>query len=417
MPALRTPRSQTNRVLIGLVAGLVFGIAISVSRNASLIAVASLLEPVGTLWVNAIRMTVIPLVVSLLIVGVASSADAGVVGRIGGRSLAVFLVLLAASATFIAAFSQLAFSGLRIDPATTAALRASATTAATRTADELRSLPTFAQWIVGLVPTNAFKAAADGAMLPLIVFTLLFALAITRITPDRRQALVGFFQAIGDAMLVLVRWIIALAPIGVFALILPTAARMGVTAAGAIGYYIIVGSAACLTFSLLLYLVAVTAGRTPIRRFARAAFPAQVVAFSSSSSLASLPALIDGAERGLALPPAITGFVLPLAVSTFKVAAPIVWTVGTTFLARFYGVELSWPQLATVTATAVATSFSTPGVPHGGFLLMAPTLVSVGVPAEGIGILIAVDAIPDIFATMLNVTADLTAATVVARLA
>lgn len=412
---IRPPAFLANRVLIGLVAGLVLGIGISASRNASLISATSLLEPVGTLWVNAIRMTVIPLVVSLLIVGLASNADVGAVGRVGGRSLLVFVGLLVASALFVLAVARPAFAWLRIDPGATAMLRARAATAAAQTAEGLRSLPTFAHWIAELVPTNPVRAAADGAMLPLIVFTLAFALAITRIAPDMRRLLVRFFQAIADAMLVLVRWIIALAPIGVFALILPAAARLGVTAAGAIGYYILVAAVTYLAFTLLLYVVALLVGGTPLTRFARAVFPAQVVAFSSSSSLASLPALIDGAERGLALPPAITGFVLPLSVSTFKVAAPMVWTVGTMFLARFYGIELSWPQLATVTATAVATSFSTPGVPHGAFLLMAPTLVSVGVPAEGVGMLIAVDAIPDIFATMLNVTGDLTAATIVAR--
>jgi len=138
------------------------------------------------------------------------------------------------------------------------------------------------------------------------------------------------------------------------------------------------------------------------------------VAFSSSSSLASLPALIDSAGR-LDVPPSQAGFVLPLAVSSFKVANAVAWLTGTMFLARLFGVPLGISEYLTVVASSVALSFATPGVPNGGFLLLAPVLASVGVPAAGVALLIAVDAIPDLFATVTNVSGDFAAAAIVRR--
>ena len=405
----------TNRVIVALIAGLALGAAIAATENASLLALVSMLEPLGTLWVNAIRMTVIPLVISLLVVGVASLSDLGVIRRLGARALLVFLALLVGTAIVAAVIAPAILRGLSIDPQASAALRATAASSAEAMAEGVRTLPTFGQWLVSLVPPNPIKAAADGAMLPLIVFTLLFAVAVGRLAPDARRTIVGGFQAIADTMLMLVRGIIALAPIGVFALIVPLAARLGVAAAGAVAYYVVATSLAFLLVVALLYPVAMFGGRVSLRRFARAALPAQVVALTSSSSIASLPALIDGAERGLGISRTITGFVLPLAVATFKIATPVGWCVAPLFLARLYGVDLGAADVATLLLTAVLTSFSTPGVPQGGYLLLAPTLVSVGLPAEGVGILIALDAIPDRFATLLNVTGDLTAATVVAR--
>ncbi len=161
--------------------------------------------------------------------------------------------------------------------------------------------------------------------------------------------------------------------------------------------------------------MAAIGGRVPLRRFARAALPPQLIAFSSSSSLASLPALIDSAETRLALPPRVTGFVLPLAVTAFKIAAPVSWTLGALFVGRFYGIELHASQLATIAVASVFLTVASPGVPRGAFLMLTPLFHAIGLPIEGIGILIAVDAIPDLFATVLNVTGDLTAAVLVAR--
>jgi Na+/H+-dicarboxylate symporter len=167
---------------------------------------------------------------------------------------------------------------------------------------------------------------------------------------------------------------------------------------------------------LLLYPVVAAVAKIPMGQFARAALPAQLIAFSSSSSIATLPAMVESAEGGLGLPKRVTGFVLPLAVSVFKLAAPVSWTVGALFVGWFYGIPLHMRELATIGFAAVLLGFAAPGVPRGAFILLTPLFLAIGLPAEGIGILIAVDAIPDTCSTVLNVTGDLAASAIVARM-
>jgi Na+/H+-dicarboxylate symporter len=216
-------------------------------------------------------------------------------------------------------------------------------------------------------------------------------------------------------MMMLVRGVIWFAPVGVFALVLPLAAHAGTALVGAIGFYIVaytLGSLVCLA---MLYPVVWIGAGIPMMRFAKAALPAQLIAFSSSSSLAALPALVTAAERDLKLPANVTGFVMPLAAAMFKIAGPVSWVVGSLFIGWFYNVPLHLPQLATVAMASIFLGFASPGIPRGAFIMLTPLLVAVGLPAEGVGILIAVDAIPDTFATVLNATGNLTATALVAR--
>ena len=290
----------------------------------------------------------------------------------------------------------------------------SATGSATR--ESAAKIPTVGQWLVDLVPTNPIKAAADGAMLPLIVFTLLFALAASRLAASQREPLVAFFRAVADASLVLVRWVLAFAPVGVFALALPLATRLGAAAAGAVASYVAITAVATTAFMVLvLYPAAALFGGVSLDRFARAALPAQAVAFSSRSSLAALPAMIETSRARLALPESVTTFFLPLAASTFRVGGAVGQTIGALFIARLYGVTLDAGAIAAVVATVVVMTFGIPGVPGGSIVAMVPVLLSAGVPVEGVGILIGVDTIPDMFRTTTNVTGDLVAATIVGR--
>jgi len=246
------------------------------------------------------------------------------------------------------------------------------------------------------------------------VFTVLFGLALRRITPDRRDNVLRVFDGVGAAMLQIVRWLIALAPIGVFTLVAPTAARLGLSLAGALGFYVIAYSGIMVLVAVMMCVIGALGGRFGLGRFVRAGFPAQAVAFSSSSSLASLPALIDSAAK-LGIPQRVAGFVMPLAVSSFKAGMAAAWLAGTIFLARLYGVQIGFSEYLTIVASAVALGFATPGVPNGAFLLLVPVLVSVGLPAAGVALLIAIDSIPDLFATTANVTGDLAAASLVNR--
>jgi proton glutamate symport protein len=403
---------ENTRVLVALGAALLGGILIAVTGNESLLRIADAIVPIGTLWINAIRMTVIPLVVSLLIVGVAGAADLRAIGRMGGRSLFTFFILLVGTAIVIMPIGVLAFRLLGANTARPP-LPPGAAEAAGQIASD-GATPGLAAWLTSLIPTNPVAAAANGAMLQLILFTLILALAIAKLAPATRDPLLGFFRGLAEAMLVIVRWVVALAPLGVFALVLPLAARGGAGVAGAVGFYVLVYSLACILVILLLYPVVAVVAKVPIGQFARGVLPAQSVAFASSSSIASLPALVEGAERVLGLPPRVTGFVLPLSVSIFKIAAPVSWTIGALFIAWFYGIPLSLGSLATVAFAAIFLAFAAPGVPRGAFLMLTPLFLAIGLPAEGIGILIAVDAIPDLFATVLNVTGYMASTTIIA---
>ncbi len=407
---------ESTRVLVALAAAIGGGAIIAALGSKPLLHAADAIAPVGTLWVNAIRMTVIPLVVSLLITGVASATDVSAIGRIGGRSLVVFLLLLAATAAVVLLLAPTLFALLPL-PSTSGA-RAMLPAGAAQAASQLSSggqAASFSTWLTSLIPSNPIAAAADGAMVPIIVFTLILAIAIARSPESTRTPLVGLAQALGDVMMRIVRWVVLVAPIGVFALVLPLAAHLGGAVAGAIGVYIAAYTIGNVAIILLLYPVVAVFGGIPIGRFARAALPAQLIAFSSSSSLATLPAMIETSERGLGLPSRITGFVLPLAVSVFKIGAPVSWTIGALFVGWFYGVPLHARELATVAVAAVFLAFTAPGVPRGAFIMLTPLFLAIGLPAEGIGILIAVDALPDTVATALNVTGDLAAAALVAR--
>jgi proton glutamate symport protein len=409
---------RVHRVVIGLVAGLIVGSVIGASHNDAALRVASWLAPVGQLWINAIRMTIVPLVVSLLFVSIASREASGAsdeLGKLAMVTVATFFGLLLFAAVVAVLLAPPLIADMKLASDAAVALRSTATAGAAGTVAQVTQLPGFGAWLTALVPANVVKAAADGAMLPLIAFTLLMALASRHIDAALRGSLIEFFSAIAAATTRIVEWIIALAPVGVFALVVAAASRVGVSLAGAMAYYVLAISALLVLFALLLYPLATMIGGIPLGWFTRAVLPAQAVALSSSSSLASLPALIEGG-LALRLPAPVTGFVLPLSVSTFKVATPITWMMGTLFLAKLYGVSLGTTSIVTIAVTAVALSLTIPGVPQGAQLLLAPLLVTYGIPPEGVALLIAVDTIPDLVGTMTNVTGDLVVAAIVARL-
>lgn len=402
--------SLTVRVLLGL--GLGFVVGLIAPSQPALAWLPSLVEPLGTLFINGIRMTVVPLVVSSLIVGVAAAPDPRVVGRIGGSALRWWLLIVGAAAVVGVVVVPAAFRLLPLDAAAMEALRAGAV--AGDIAERAKAVPSFAQWVTELLPVNPVKAASDGAMLPLIVFSVLFGVALTRVAAEPRAAVLRVLEGIQEAALTLVRWVLQLAPIGVFALAVPLASRIGLAAAGAVLAYVGLVSVLCVLFAaLVLYPVAVLVGGVPLREFVRAALPAQAVAMSSRSSLAALPAMIEGAATRLGLSREITGFLLPLSAATFRTGAGIGMTGGVCFIAALYGVDLTAAQLATVAVSTVLLSFSVPGVPAGSIIVMVPILVSVGLPVEGIAILIGVDTLPDMFRTTLNVTGTMAVATAI----
>jgi len=408
--------SLTMRVLIALVVGIAAGVGIAGSGSPTLARAATAIEPLGTLWINAIRMTVIPLVVGSLIVGITSAPNARAIGRVGRGAIVFFIVTLFAAAGYAMLIAPLLIDRIPLDPAAIASMHASAKTASGTVSQSANNIPTFTRWLVDLVPANPVKAAADGALLPIIVFTLLFGLALLTLPAERRDPVVAFFQGLGDAALSVVRWVLQLAPFGVFALALPLATRMGASAAGALAGFVVAVIVITVSFcGVILYPLAVLGGRIPLAQFATAILPSQAVAFSSRSSLAALPAMIESARARLGLPAEISGFFLPLAASTYRVAGAVAQPTAVLFIARLYGVELTTTQMLSVVLTVVPTTFSVPGIPAGSIIVMVPILMGAGLPAEGIGVLLGIDAITDMFRTAANVTGDMTGAVVLGR--
>jgi proton glutamate symport protein len=404
--------SMTARVLLGLAAGAVIGLALAMLDPKLAADVAYVMQPIGRLWLNALQMTVVPLVISLVVVGVNTASDAAASGRIAQRAIVVFIVLLSAGAAFAAIVGPLFLSFLPRNPLLAESLRAATGSAITQ-----NTAPSLSDWFSAIIPNNAIAAATQSAMLPLVIFALFLGFALTRIARERRQLVVEFFQAIGDAMIVIVRWVLWLAPLGVFALVLVVCARVGVSMLSALGYYILLQCSVYISITLMLYLVAIFGGGETLRRFVPGILPAQVIAGSTQSSLASLPAMVESAQTRLGYPRAVTALVLPMAVSLFRITSPPQYIGAATFIAWAYGIDLSAAQVAAGAALAVVISLGSIGLP-GQVSFMATTMPvaqAMGLPLEPLGILLAVDTIPDVFATVGNVTGDLTATSVVAK--
>jgi proton glutamate symport protein len=404
--------SPTARVLTALLSGAALGLLLNAVQPALASDVARVAQPIGDLWLNALQMTVVPLVVALVVLGVASTSDAAVSGRTARRAIAVFLVLLCAGAAFAALFAPFQLSLLPHDPALIESLRESIGTPAAA-----ESGAGFAERIATIIPKNVIAAAAQAAMLPLVVSALLFGFALTRIEARRRAQAVDLFQTLSEVMIVIIRWVLWVAPLGVFALAFSVCVKAGVNVLSALGWYILAQCSLYLLVTLGLYAVAIFAGGQRLRQFASGILPAQVIAVSTQSSLATLPAMVDSAQNRLGCSQSVTALVLPMAVSLFRMTSPVQYIGVSCFIAWIYGVDLTATQLAVGAALAVVISLGSVGLP-GQVSLMAmnmPVVQSMGLPVAPLALMLAVETIPDAFATLGNVTGDLAATTVVAK--
>lgn len=398
-------KSRSLRVLLALALGLGVGMYLAWRGSALLPTLLPAADVVGTLWTNAIRMTVLPLVAALTIASVASTGASAELRRAGGRALVVFVVLLLAGGALALGTAEFAFADFTMPADVAERVRGSAAAVVAPS-----TMPSLAQRLIDMVPSNPIKSAADGALLPLVVFSLALGFALKQVSEERRAPVVDACRGIADAMLVVVGWVVAAAPLGVFALTLALGARLGASSVGALARYIVTLSGTLLLFTILLYPVVALVGRMSLRRFVSAAAPAQALAAGSRSSLAALPLMISAAREKLGLSETASGFVLPLAVSVFRVNVPMAWVVGVVFLGKLYGIPVSEGALLGLVLTSTLLSFSVPGIPSASLFLLSPVLVDLGLPAAGVGILIAVDVLPDMFKTLANVTSQLTAA-------
>ncbi|HEV2598263.1 dicarboxylate/amino acid:cation symporter [Sphingopyxis sp.] len=397
-------------ILSALIAGMLLGIAMDLVAPATGTAALPYVETAGLLWLKALTMTIIPLIVALLVTGITATADAARAGKLAARSVLVFMVGITLTGLMSLIVTPLLLRVFPMADATAAALRKGL-----GGAGEAPPSPSFADFVLGLLPSNPIAAAAETTVLPLIVFTTIFAFAITRVGPEQRASLSGLFKALGDTMLIVIGWVLALAPIGVFALGYALAVKAGVAAFGGLVHYVLILSVVGICCILLGLLLAWLVAGVPLPRFIRAMVPTLAVAISTQSSLASLPAMLRASEE-LGVEPKKADIVLPLAVALFRFTSPAMNIAVVIYVAWLFKIELSPWEMAVGLAVALAAALSSVSLPGSiSFVTsIAPIAGAMGVPVAPLGLLVAVETFPDIFRTLGNVIGDVTATKVAA---
>ncbi len=406
-------KRATWLVLMALVGGLLFG-ALSAQAGGYREPLVQIASTVGGLWLDALKMTVIPLIIALLITGIVSGADQARAGGIAGRSFLWFVIVLTSSAAFGALAMPALLGSFPLPASAAEALRAGL--ASVDSSAAAASVPTVADWLRSLIPTNPIAAAANDKVLALVVFTAIFAFAVTRIEAEGRQVIARFFKAVQDAMLVVVGWVLMLAPIGVLGLAFAVGAGAGGSAFGAVLHYVVMVSLIGIVVTLIAYVIAVLFARWRLGDFARAMIPPQAVAISTQSSLASLPAMLE-ASSNLRLPQRNADVTLPLAVALFRATGPAMNIAVAIYVAHMMGIELHAGNLIAGFAVASVASYWAVSLPGSlSFVTsIAPIALAMGLPIEPLALLIAVEVIPDIFRTLGNVTWDVAVAGAAAR--
>lgn len=399
--------SKTLIIFLALVGGLLIGIAVSGATQAIAIA-----DVIGALWLNALRMTVVPLVVALLVTGIVQTAAAARAGRLAARAVITMMVILWCSSIMAALMMPVLLSLFPMPAGSGEALRA----ALADVPAQEGGIPPLGDFLRAMIPTNPIAAAANDAILPLIVFTTAFAFAVTRLEPAKRASIGGFFEAVADAMVIIINWVLALAPFGVFALAFVVGAKAGAEAFGALAHYVIILSALGVIIWIASFLLARFGGGTSFVTFFRAAMPAQAVAISTQSSLASLPAMVKGVKE-LGVPDSTADMTLPLAVAIFRATGPAMNLGVALYIAHWYGIELGPAQLAVGIAAGAITTLGAVSLPGSVSFVssIAPICLALGAPVEPLGLLIAVETFPDIFRTLGNVTMDMALTKTVAK--
>ncbi len=408
-------RALTTFSLLALAGGLAIGALGQRSGHPAFATAGELLAPLGNLWVSALQMVALPLVIAHVSASIAGVRHATGLGTIGVRAMLFFIAALVAGGLFTLLVAPPMIALYPADPANAALVRASAGISdLARAASEVPTA-NFGDWLGGLLPRNLFAAAASGEVLGLLLFALLFGLAVRQLPDEQRIPVTSGLQGAASALLQIVRWLLLATPIGVLALTYGLALETGMGATGLLATFVVIVSLLMLLFTALIYPVTALLGRISLREFARAAAPAQLVAVSTRSSIAALPAMIEGATRRLRLSAMSTSFVLPLAVALFKPNRTISSTVKLLFVAHAFGVTLDAWAITTFMATVILLSFSSVGVAGGGSSFKTlPAYLAAGLPIEGVVIMEVVETIPDIFKTVLNVTGDMSVATILA---
>lgn len=388
-------------ILAGLLLGLGLGVVASATGNATLLGIAEGSAPLGTAFMRAVQMVVIPLVAVTVFVGVARIGALRKLGRLGGSAVGFFwLTTLPAILIGMGVMHVALRFAPPVSPPTVAG-------------DVATELPGMVDFLVNLIPRNPFEAAASGALLPIIVFTVLFAAAASTLPAAKRDPLVSLGESLSDALIKLVHWVLWTAPVGVFGLAAPVAARTGIAMLQNLAVFVIAVVVALFLFMALVFLPLIRfSGKGQVGRFIKGTFGSYTMGFSTTSSVATLPVMFEEAD-GLDISKEVSNLVLPLAASINRPGSALFQGAAVIFLASIYDISVGPQAIAGAVLATFLAAMTVAPVPSASILTMAPALDAVGIPLSGLGIMLGIDRVPDMFRSATNVVGHLAAATVV----
>ena len=386
---------------IGLVLGIVAGLLAAVTGIPLLEGLIAVAAPFGTLFINAIRMVAIPLVITTIFVGVAGLGSPGTVGRLGGSAVAFFWGTTIAAIVIGIVLMQLVLGFWPVTVQIGAA------------GEALPEIPGLLDFFLGLIPANPFAAASDGALLPLIVFTVLVAVAAGALSGDRRGRLIRLAEDVSAMFVRLIEWILWTAPVGVFGLTAPVIAELGFGLLASLLVFVATVVAGLFVFMAFFYLPLVRfVGGKGVAEFASGVVGTYTIGFSTTSSVASLPVMFEDADN-LGVSPTVSSLVLSLGAAINRAGSALFQAAAVVLLAALSGVPLSAATLAGAGMVGFLVAMSVAPVPSASIVTLAPILEAAGVPVTGLGILLGIDRIPDMFRSATNITGHVACAVVV----
>ncbi len=374
------------------------------------------LQPIGAAFMRLITMVIVPLVFSSLVVGVASLGDVRKLGRLGVRTLALYLSTTAAAVSIGLVCANLLQPGAFIDEGSRVALQAQFDDAAGAQVDKAAEAPSMIDNLLAIIPLNPVASLASGDMLQVIFFALLFGIALTLLDEERARPVVTFMDRVQEAMVVIIHVVMKVAPFGVAALVAEVVGTSGWSVLGGLlvyGLTVLVGLA--LHLALVYGALLKSLARLPLVDFLRAIRPAQLIAFSTSSSSATLPVSMECAEQNLGVSNPVASFVIPLGATVNMDGTALYQGVAAVFIAQVFQIDLGWGEQLAIVATATMASIGAAGVPGAGMVTLAMVLTATGIPTVGVALILGMDRLLDMFRTAVNVTGDLVVTASMAR--
>ncbi len=393
-------KSLPTKIIIGMILGIAAGIVFKDQ--------AASLKPIGTIFIRLISLIVVPLVFVSLFLGTASMGDLKKLGRIGSKTLLYYI-----TTTLIAIIIGLALVNM-VKPGENVKLEAQHQDVTFQQPEKKISI---VDNLINIIPTNPVRALVEGNMLQIIFLAILFGIAVTTISDPRRQTLINWFDSFNEGIFKVIHMVMKLAPLGVFALIASTIGMFGFDVLVSLlkyGIVVIVGLA--IHASVIISIAVKMIGKVSPLKFWSAIRPAMVVAFSTSSSNATLPVTMESVEKGLNVPRVISSFVLPLGATINMDGTAIYQCISIFFIAQVYGIELSAAKMVIIVLSVVLASIGTAGAPMAGVLILVMILQSIGVPTEGIAMIMGVERIMDMSRTTVNIIGDASASVVITQL-